>query len=211
MNSRFTPAVLLILLFAGCSSPDEPTIGFYLAIHRGDLNQIERHIHWGTNINQADANGDPPLHVAARQGRYVIAKLLIGKGAEIDALDPTEHSALHAALMTGRTQIADLLIESGAAIDADRLLDETVTNRVNDRDVLNFLIRQGANPNHIDTAGKTPLINAILDDNRVLSRMLISHGADVNQQDAGGKRPLQHAEASRNPEIIQLLGRNGAF
>ena len=211
MYSKIALAILMALLLTGCSSQDEPTIGFYLAIHRGDLDQIERHIHWGTDINQPDANGDPPLHVAVRQGRYVIAKLLVKNGAKIDALDRAGHTTLHAALMTGRTQIADFLIENGSAFDADQLLDEVVRYGVTDRDTLEFLTRNGADPNHRDTAGRTPLINAVQAGNRVLTRMLISNGADVNQPDAEEKRPLHYARAQGTPEIIELLTRNGAY
>jgi len=211
MYSRSALALLAALLLAGCSSYDEPTIGFYLAIHRGDLNQIERHIHWGTDINQPDANGDPPLHVAVRQGRLVIARLLVRNGARIDAVDAAGHTALHAALMSGRTQIADFLIESGATFDADELLDEAVRNGVNDRDVFAFLKARGADPNHRDARGRTPLINAIGTGNRVAARMLIGIGADVNLADSDGKRPLEYARDQSIPELVSLLTRNGAY
>lgn len=201
----------LLLTLTGCAAQDEPTIGFYLAIHRGDLDQIERHIHWGTDINLADANGDPPLHVAVTQGRYVISKLLVKHGANIDARDAAGHSALYAALMMGRTQIADFLVDSGAAFDADELLDATVRNNVTDRDVLEFLRRKGADPNRPDPTGKTPLINAVESGNRVMARMLIGIGADVNRPDKEGKRPLQYAQTGAVPEIVSLLTRNGAY
>lgn len=211
MYSRIVSAMLVALLLTGCGGQDEPTIGFYLAIHRGDLDQIERHIYWGTDINLADANGDPPLHVAVRQGRYVIAKLLVKHGAKIDARDLEGHTALHAALMSGRTQIAGFLVESGATFDPDALLDATVRNNVADRDVLDFLKREGADPNRQDPSGKTPLINAIEGGNRVMARMLIGIGADVNRPDKAGKRPLQYAQAGAVPEIVSLLTRNGAY
>ena len=61
MKPFLIPLLILILSLAACGQPDPPTIGLYPAIHRGDINQIERHIKSGTDINQVDADGNRPL------------------------------------------------------------------------------------------------------------------------------------------------------
>lgn len=201
---------LLAVLLSACSEPNPPTIGLYPAIHRGDIDQIKRHIHWDTDMDQVDADGRRPLHVAAERGRYVITQMLVKSGADINAPDRDGHSPLHAALMSGRTQVADLLIKQGSEFDPDQLLRQTVINGVADRDVIDLLLRQGADVNHLGEDGNSPLTLAIGRQQRVLVRLLVSRGADVNKPDASGRYPLQLANEVQDEDIIALLKRNGA-
>jgi ankyrin repeat protein len=212
MTSRRHILILLLplLLMAACGKPDRPTISLYLAVQRGDIDQIERHIDWGADINRMDVDGNMPLHVAAANGRYVVVKLLLKEGAEIDALDRERHTALYKALMAGRTQVVDLLIERGAGYKPDELIHALVTNQVIDRDALDLLLRQGADIDNRDAAGNTPLTRAITTGHRVLIKLLVSRGADVNLPDADGRRPLTLARELNDADIIQLLELNGA-
>ncbi len=203
--------LFLLLPLLACSEPDRPTISLYLAVQRGDLDQIERHIHWGADINRPDVDGRMPLHVAAEKGRVVVVKLLLKQGADIDARDRDGHSPLYAAVMAGRTQVAQYLIKLNAPFDADYLLSEAVRNQVQDRDVIDLLLDSGADIDHIsDLDGNTPLILAIREQNRILTKLLVSRGADVNLAGKSGEMPLAVAQQTGNPEIIRLLERNGA-
>jgi ankyrin repeat protein len=207
---RATIAFLLLIL-GGCSEPDPPTLALYPAVERGDLDQIERHIHWGTDINAIGPDGRRPLHSAAEAGRLVITRLLLDNQADIDALDDQGHTPLYLAIMAGRTQVADLLLERGARFDPTRLLHAAVRNRVGDRDVIRFLAERGADLNAPDDTGETPLIQAIRLRDRWLAKLLIAQGADVNAPDAGGRSPLGWARSTDNEEIARLLHRNGAI
>lgn len=200
----------MTLLLVACSEPSPPTLGLYPAIDRGDLDQVKRHIHWDTDINQETADGRSPLHLAAELGRPVITRMLVDNGAELEALDRQGRTPLYGALMAGRTQVAELLISRGAGLDPDLLLRETVVNGVGDRDVLDLLLRHGADINRLGADGNSPLTLAINHRQRVLVRLLIANGADVNQPDANGQLPLQLANSIQNQAIVQLLRRNGA-
>lgn len=203
--------VVLIPLLAACDSADKPTLSLYLAVQRGDIDQIHRHIRWHTDINQFDVDGRQPLHVAAEQGEQVIVRLLLENGADIDGLDREGHSPLHIAVMGGKTQVAEFLIKKGASYDANRLLFAAVENHVSDRDVFRLLTSLGADVNHLDTAGHTPLIQAIYADDRVLVKYLITQGgADPNRRDNTGKSPLALATERDDADIIRLLKRHGA-
>ncbi len=203
--------VLLLVMMTGCSEPDQPTIGLYLAVHRSDIDQIERHIYWGADINKADADGRMPLHVATGKGRLVVVNLLLKHGAEIDAQDHNGHPPLYTALMEGRTQVAQLLIRKGARFDADQLLEQVARNGIADRDVLTLLIAQGADIDRIGGDGNTPLLLAIDQGDRVLAKQLITHGADVSRPGTSGIAPLHLAKQRNYEDIIRLLKRNGAI
>ncbi|OOZ37737.1 ankyrin repeat domain-containing protein [Solemya velesiana gill symbiont] len=210
MRTKTFFVTLLLLLLAGCGQPDRPTIGLYLAIQRGDIDQIERHIRWGADINKMDVDGRRPLHVAADRGLFVIARLLLKNGANINAQNRQGFTPIHSALLAGRTQVADLFVKQGADYDPDILLDQVVSNNTTDRDVIKFLLTHGADIDHVDPQGITPLANAVTRNQRVMVKLLIAAGADVNKGTSAGEKPLDLAIKQNNPDIIRLLKRNGA-
>jgi ankyrin repeat protein len=208
---RIFGRALSVMLVAGCTRPDPPTIPFYLALQRADLDQIERHILHGAELDAEDPDGRRPLHVAAATGKLVVAEMLLKHGADIEAPDARGHSALYVALLEGRTQIAQMLIDRGADFRPDQLLREVTEGGISDRDVVDFLVRRGADINHRGRDGNTPLIIAIERDDRLMTKLLVSRGADVNRPDAAGRRPLTVATGVGNQAIIRLLRHNGAI
>jgi ankyrin repeat protein len=201
---------LSTLLLAACSEPPRPTINLYRAIHGGDLDQIKRHIYWGTDINQSDPEGEKPLHVAARRGRVVIAGELLKNGADPNARNRNGQTPLQIALTEGKTQLAGVLVKEGATDDPQELL--FILNRagVDDRDSLELLTSLGADVNARNQDGDAPLHIAVGGDRRLLTKRLIDLGADVDALDGQGRTPLSIATASGNQPIIDLLVRFGA-
>jgi ankyrin repeat protein len=202
--------LLAAVVISGCSAPDRPTVGFYLALQRGDIDQIERHIFWDADINKAGPNGQMPLHVAAEKGRLIVTELLLKHGAEIDGKDSKGYTPLHTAVMSGRTQIAEFLIKRGAELNPNQLLEDMVHNNITDRDVIRLLLGKGADINHLTPQGNTPLLDAIKQNNRVLVKLLVANGSDVNKQGNSGQTPLQLAKQLKDESIIRLLIKNGA-
>ena len=202
---------LLASLLLGCTQPDKPTVGLYVAIKRGDLDQVERHVHWGSDINQIDIEGQTPLHESARIGKIVIAHLLLKNGAQVNQLNNFDQTPLDLAILNGRIQLSELLITKfNADFDATESLFDVVHANNHDRDVFRFLARQGANINSFDSNGLTPLIIAVKNQQRLTAKQLIANGADVNLADKQGQTPLALAKTLNNTDLITLLKSNGA-
>lgn len=201
---------LSALLLGACSEPPDPTINLYRAIQGGDLDQIKRHIFWGTDINQSDPQGEKPLHVAARRGRVIIARELLKNGADPNATNQAGETPLQVALIEGKTQLASVLIQEGATDNPQELLFTLVRAGVDDRDSLELLNGQGADVNAKDQAGVTPLHIAVGNGGRLLTKRLIDLGANVNSADNEGKTPLSIAAEQGDQHIIDLLVRFGA-
>jgi ankyrin repeat protein len=202
--------VLPALLLVACNEPPPPTINLYRAIHSGDLDQIKRHIYWGTDLNQTDPQGENPLLVAARHGRLIIARELLKNGADPNARNRAGETPLQVALSEGKTQLAGVLFDEGAADDPQELLFALARAGVDDRDSLGLLIQRGAQVNAKDEAGLTPLHIAVVDGRHLLLKRLIDLGADVNIPDDGGRTPLAIAIGMGDRHIIELLERSGA-
>jgi len=202
--------LVLIALLGACSEPDKPSVPLYLAMQRGDLDQLERHLHWRTDINRMLPNGQYPLHIAAEKGKIVMAKILLKHGANIDQASADGDTALDLAILSGRTQLAEVLLAQGAQLDASTLLLKAAAAGITDRDSLRFLVEHGADTEQRNAAGDTALLIAIRQDNHRLATHLVNQGADVNVQAADGRSALVLARELQLPELVSLLQRQGA-
>jgi uncharacterized protein len=206
--------LLASLAVLGCSEPAAPTVNLNRAVQLGDIDQIRRHIYWKTDVNQPNAEGDTPLHVAAGDGRVTIARELVRNGADPRTVNASGQTPLYVALARGRTQVAMMLVDHGVPIEPQSMLIELVGDNAIDRDALGFLINAGAKMDEIDTTGNAPLHVAIRNGHLNATRRLILAGADVNQPDGDGRLPLRIArESATGPDarfIVSTLERNGA-
>jgi len=211
MFRKTIPSILLCLwLVQGCSQPHQPTLNLYRAVQIGDLDQIERNLYWHAELNEVGPDGLTPLHLAAQKGSLVICKTLLRHGADLEARDPQGHTPLVKALIARNTLLANYLAKQGAKLDANAILHETARLGAADRDVIDFLIKQGASVDQQDEEGDTPLHNAIQHDRRVVAKYLIIRGADLSLANKAGQTPLSLAIALKRTDIERMLRQLGA-
>jgi ankyrin repeat protein len=210
MKYRILTLVLFALLASACSQLEEPTVSWYLAVVRGDIEQVERHIHWDTEINAPFPNGRYPLHEAAEKGRVIMLRLLLDNGAETEVPDSAQYTPLELAVLAGRTQAASVLLKADAKLDASKVLLLAARHDVEDRDVVRFLKSHGADFETSDEKGNTPLMLAVERHNHRLTHHLVEQGANVNAANNDGKTPLLVAEEIGALELAGYLQRNGA-
>lgn len=208
--AKLLAVAVLALLVAACSEPDRPKVTLYLAVQRGDLEQLERHIYWGTDIDAQLPNGKLPLHIAAEKGRFSMVRTLLKHDADINAKSADGDTALDLAILTGRTQVAEMLIAEGATLDPSTLLLRAAEIGVTDRDIVRFLVERGADTAVRNAAGDTALLIAIRQDNHRLATHLVNQGADVNVAASDGQSALALARSLGVGELIALLERSGA-
>ncbi|WPL19070.1 ankyrin repeat protein [Thiorhodovibrio winogradskyi] len=203
--------LLIGLALAACTEPPRPTINLYRAVHSGDLDQIKRHLYWGTDVNQPGPDGRYPLQVAVADGQVVIARELLDHGASMEVRDPLGHTPLYVALASGRVPAAELLIEKGAGDDPQVLLRQLVSGDQLDRDSLELLLRRGVDLNALGPEGRAPLHQAVVNDNLKITKWLLQAEADVNLVTNSGATALDLAHAAgADPNLIQILEQYGA-
>ena len=75
-----------------------------------------------------------------------------------------------------------------------------------DTALLTQMLESGCDVNIQDEDGRTPLMQAVIDNNVETVKLLIQHGANVNTQDYLGKTSALHFAAQNNsPELVELL------
>ena len=148
---------------------------------------------------------DRHLGVSARSTAALLLCVL-GSNAATD-------SDLLNALRAGNISRISSLIESGASVEAEDQFGTralTYAAMYGDAATVRLLLEKGADPNHADRAGKTALMVAVSEIDKV--RALVSNGANVNAiSGLTGRSPLLIAcGRPGNAQVVRYLLHRGA-
>ena len=110
-------ALLAVSLATSALAEEGPSLHELAA--RGDEARLARAISMGAPVDERDAQGRTPLHVAAREGHLFAAMVLIGNRADPNARDDRRQTPLHAAAEGTeregeRFQVVKMLLAKGA-------------------------------------------------------------------------------------------------
>lgn len=166
----------------------------------------------GANPNAASKIKVTPLLAAvAHPVSFASARLLLEAGADLRVKRTGDVEAVLArAVSGGDRRTLELLIERGAARDARGAASALAAAAfAGELDVVELLLRHGADPNLDPAFGGHALNTALLADQQEIARRLIAHGADLNlRSPAGhGTPPIVFAAYSQSgdPAIAQQL------
>ncbi|XP_054643652.1 ankyrin repeat domain-containing protein 50 [Dunckerocampus dactyliophorus] len=134
----------------------------YLLVLEGRLDMATLLIEkGGVPMESRDSEGRTALHVAAWQGSVDMVDLLLKHGANPNAQDAEGRPPLHSVAWTGRLDIGrHLLAASGINIDLACHQGATalsIAAQEGQTNVVSVFLERGANPNHVDQYGRTPM------------------------------------------------------
>ncbi len=124
-------SILLIMMFnlsvlkQGLAKGQDPTEPLHQAAEVGDVNQVQRLLSKGADVNAIDRAGFTPLFYAAHKGHGQVAEILIAGGANVNAKDSYDNTPLHYAAMAGYYDVCKLFIAKGADVNARNLTGGT--------------------------------------------------------------------------------------
>ncbi|XP_061583002.1 dynein axonemal heavy chain 12-like isoform X3 [Cololabis saira] len=188
------PAVIHLLLEYGADANIPNHTGhmpIHRAAHRGNL-QVLKLLLPVTDIRDVHDSGISPLHSAAAVGNTECIKTLLDVGYDPNYMlhpwirrsyDDERKSALFFAVSNNDLASAKLLLESGAMPNQDPIKCLQVALRLGNYELINLLLRHGANVNYYSRINTTHFPSALqyaLKDEVVL-RMLCNYGYDVGR------------------------------
>jgi len=163
----------------------------------------------GADPRIADADGNTPLHHAARSSDPGVAALLRDAGAEIDALNTEGVSPLGIACAAGNWRLARFLLERGAKAEpaeGQPVLLAAAGTEEDDPAGVQLLLRHKARVNARDAHDRTALHEAAFAGHPDVCSALLDAGADVHARDGQGRTPLlDSARAGALPALDVLL------
>ena len=162
----------------------------------------------GADPRAADAEGNTPLHHAARSTDPGVAALLRDAAAEMDALNQEGFSPLGVACASGNWRLAKFLLERGARPEphgGQPVLLAAAATEEDDPAGVQLLLRFKARVGTPGRDARTALHEAALAGHADIVAALLAAGADPQARDAAGRTPwLEAARALRGGVIEQL-------
>jgi uncharacterized protein len=163
----------------------------FQATEKGDLRRMEALINHGANVNARPKYCMRPICVAIMNQNLPGIQLLINKGTDLTYNTLTmEGPLMIQAVETKNLNIIDYFITCGVNINAqDPNTGDTPIHKatkINKPDIVELLIKRGANIHIKDYAGNTPIYTAINQHYPELIDLLLWNNADLDSKNFNG-------------------------
>lgn len=179
-------------LLAGGADPNLCHAGvspMLLAVGAGDAPAVKLLAKAGARLDRPrDSNGATPLHLAASLGKFGVAAMLLGLGADAKLLDDGANTVLHS-----------LALQPAPSAPAQRALQVRLAGQ---------LIERGVALDAVNARGSSALMMAIAAGNIDLMAGLLEHGADPALRNGRGETALAYARRLGHAALEQHLQRH---
>ena len=190
---------------------------FLKAAENGDIPLMEDLLAKGADINYADSEGNyTALFVATASGNAGLVKFLLEKGAKVEGVEIYPNQPIYFAITENHPIIVNILINAGvdpnyswAGKDGGTLL--TNAAQFGYLEIVEVVIKHGANINFTGNGDFTALYRAIIYEHLNVAFYLINNGAKLNEKDISALSQFKWFEKEKNNKIISLMKEKGAL
>jgi ankyrin repeat protein len=208
---RFLYNVANPILYAR-NAKNEGSSALLWAGKTGSMETAKLCIKYGANVDTYADDLRTPLILAADNGHVKLAEVLLAcPGTYISECDVDGNSATFLAAKNDDPEMLDLLLHHGA--DADQVhRDGMGLLHIPDLSIraMQILLRYGANPGQMDSAGKTPLTRAVKSGSIPHVALLLDWSAgDMTGPADLQDDPLAMALDHQDEDILRLLLKHG--
>ena len=208
-------SIVAFLVLAGLVSAfTVPTKSMRQAVRNGDVDQLNRHLLWGRDVNKRWPDGRTLLHIAAALGRHEVVEVLIAEGAEVNRsagdVTPLDLATLGVNVEPGRRQrVVELLLAHGADLRGPKGR-RAASNALDHPGILRRLLARGIDLSEPNGPGFSLLHQAAASGYTESVKILIAGGMAVDGMGRTGVTPLFLAASAGNAETCALLLAQGA-
>ena len=148
------------------------------------------------------------LEIAAQEGHFDIAELLINAGADIHERSFHGHTPLRIAARNGRADLVKYFISKGSVVDTRGDDGATPLEQAAAKghlDIVMIMVESGANINIQDKEGDTPLGEAAQNGFIEVVSYLLSKGADTGLKNQAGNTAEERARLAGQAKVQEVL------
>ncbi|KAJ3373061.1 SH3 and multiple ankyrin repeat domains protein 3 [Allomyces arbusculus] len=182
-----------------------------------NYDKLKERLDKGFDPNFATETNETPLSLAACADDKFLIKVLVEEGgAHVDYRTPDGKTALHLAAQSNKVVgVRSLVLTARAWVDAEETATRATSLHVaaaaGHIDIVEALLTLRANPNAVDSLGRTPLHAACSNNHASVVTWLLRYGADANAQMASsGNSPLHACATAGAVECARELLKRGA-
>lgn len=227
---NFFALSICLVLFVGCTEKKEKienphqnlasaekkiaskeTLLLFNSIEKNDLDFLSN----GLSSKEVDFSaqneqGDTLLVFAAGKGKKEALNILLAAGAPVNDYGDQGDNALIRAVSEGRRDIVKVLLAAKADVNARGLKTYLgaspifLASSVGAIEVMEMLLRSGADINLANVQGVTPLMDAAYGSLSMV-KLLLKHGANPGLRDENGNTAIKIARREEQKEIVKVL------
>lgn len=166
---------------------------------------IEHLIQQTRNLNAQNANGETALLLAVERGTPEQVKMLLAKGAKPDIQDKDLRTPLSIAVAKDQIEIVESLLQKGAQVGARSKDGKNLMHVARSVRMAEILSQANVPIDEADAEGRTPLSQAVRNDQLELVRFLVSKGANVQWRSKKKETLLHLAVSEAGAGVIRYL------
>ena len=183
----------------------------HLAAERGHMEVVEELLKAGAPIDAPGCADRTPLLAAAAYGQVAVARRLVAAGADprYVAGDGGRNGLHLSADSTGNVELIELFVKGGADVNAREeptgITPLHVAAQSRRPDLIEGLVREGADVHACDGQKWTPLMMAAMRADVATVQQLIKLGARLEDKDGSGKTAYDLAKSWGDREVAEYL------
>ena len=193
---------------------NEGNTPLHLVCRQGQANAARCLVQHNADPDVKNREKNTPLHLAAIKGEVGVIVSLVESNCDVNLPDKHGDTILHQCARSGKLDIVEMLVDTGrCSLDATNSAWETpliVATKCGFVDIVECLVRGGADINLRTVDGDAPLQLATRNGDVDLVTRLLRLGADVNVPNFRGNTALHTAVYKDNELLIRQLVLHGA-
>jgi ankyrin repeat protein len=214
--ARIKPTTAALFCLTGYLTAQSPEPPIIQAVRSGNPVLIQQLVTDKKELHKLGTQGQTALHEAARRCHLETVLLLVDSG--VDRLIRDNQNRTAAMIAADCPQNTDMLRMTRALMTPapNRAVEEKFRWSLQDAaargdmDVLNMLLKLGANVNAVGSEGNRAIEIAARKGNVRFAKALLERGADISLKTSAGTTVLHEAALGGSAQMIQLLLQKGA-
>lgn len=167
----------------------------------------------GIPIHMPNKEGVKCIHVASVKGHVEVVKAIVAKGSSVDSRTKDGYSPLHLAVKFGKYDLVEALLGLGAELQLKTVEGGSsalhLATQVSDgQEIVDLLIRSGADLNALDFRLETPSHVASRAGNTRAVQLILEEGAEIDIQNEEGENILHVSVSESNLELVSEIIRH---
>lgn len=162
----------------------------------------------GFDVNVVDEKGRSGLFMAAAEGSFKVAKVLLDWNlTDVDARTPQDENPLMMAALKGHTALAKRIIERGGDVNKTGWTPLHYAATGGNLEIIKLLLEENAYIDAESPNGSTPLMMAAMYGTADAAKLLMEEGADPLIKNEKGLTAIDFAQLAKRDDVAQAIGK----